>query len=425
MKGALAVMVELALARVAGDDRPRLRVLRPRGAGGHRERARPGCSRARRGCGPPTSCVVMEPTANAVHAGCLGNVNATWTFHGRSGHSARPWLADNAIHRAAAGIHALAQVPPDAREFDGLRFTEVVSVTRIAGGIADNVVPAEAVAHVNYRYAPGRSAERGRGVAARAVRAPRHAGHRGQRPQRPGRDRQPDGPAADRRRRPGGRAQAGVDPGRRVRRRRRRRRSTSAPATRPRPTPARSTCASTRSCAATRRSRPSRAPEPGPRRHDELPLPAPDRGQARGDRARRRRHRLRRRRAARGHAGLHPAGARAGARRRAGVDLPAGRGAARAARGDRRVGARGASARRSTPTPRSSRRRAPRRRSSTSPRSWPATATASSSPRPAIPWRRAARCSPARRWSSSRSIPRAAGSPTSTPSTGTASRCCG
>ena len=29
------------------------------------------------------------------------------------------------------------------------------------------------------------------------------------------------------------------------------------------------------------------------------------------------------------------------------------------------------------------------------------------------------------RWSSSRSIPRAAGSPTSTPSTGTASRCCG
>jgi succinyl-diaminopimelate desuccinylase len=103
--------------------------------------------------------VVMEPTANAVHAGCLGNVNATWTFHGRSGHSARPWLADNAIHRAAAGIHALAQVPPAPREFDGLRFTEVVSVTRVAGGIADNVVPAEAVAHVNYRYAPDRSAE--------------------------------------------------------------------------------------------------------------------------------------------------------------------------------------------------------------------------------------------------------------------------
>jgi succinyl-diaminopimelate desuccinylase len=102
--------------------------------------------------------VVMEPTANAIHAGCLGNVNATWTFHGRSGHSARPWLADNAIHRAAEGIHALAQVAPEPHDVDGLRFTEVVSVTRIAGGIAGNVIPDKAVAHVNYRYAPGRSA---------------------------------------------------------------------------------------------------------------------------------------------------------------------------------------------------------------------------------------------------------------------------
>jgi succinyl-diaminopimelate desuccinylase len=101
--------------------------------------------------------VVMEPTANAVHAGCLGNVNATWTFHGRSGHSARPWLADNAIHRAAAGIRALAEVEPQARDCDGLTFTEVVSVTRVAGGIAANVIPAEATAHVNYRYAPGRA----------------------------------------------------------------------------------------------------------------------------------------------------------------------------------------------------------------------------------------------------------------------------
>jgi succinyl-diaminopimelate desuccinylase len=85
--------------------------------------------------------VVMEPTANALHAGCLGNVNASWTFHGTAGHSARPWLADNAIHRAAAGIARLAQVPPAPVSFGGLTFTEVASVTRIAGGIADNVVP--------------------------------------------------------------------------------------------------------------------------------------------------------------------------------------------------------------------------------------------------------------------------------------------
>jgi succinyl-diaminopimelate desuccinylase len=103
--------------------------------------------------------IVMEPTANSIHAGCLGNVNAVWTFRGRSGHSARPWLADNAIHRAATGIAALAQVQPEEHEFDGLRFTQVVSVTRVHGGIADNVIPDEAVAHVNLRYAPGTSAD--------------------------------------------------------------------------------------------------------------------------------------------------------------------------------------------------------------------------------------------------------------------------
>ena len=54
--------------------------------------------------------------------------------------------------------------------------------------------------------------------------------------------------------------------------------------------------------------------------------------------ARHRRHRLRDRRAARAHAGLHPARAGAGARGRADLDLPAERGASRAARGDRRLG---------------------------------------------------------------------------------------
>jgi succinyl-diaminopimelate desuccinylase len=102
---------------------------------------------------------MMEPTGNELHAGCLGNVNATWTFHGRAGHSARPWDADNAIHRAAAGIAALAAHEPEPHDFEGLRFYEVASVTEIAGGIAANVIPARAEAHVNYRYAPGRGPE--------------------------------------------------------------------------------------------------------------------------------------------------------------------------------------------------------------------------------------------------------------------------
>jgi len=103
--------------------------------------------------------VVLEPTANAIHAGCLGNVNATWTFRGRSGHSARPWLADNAIHRLARGVTEVADVPAREHVYDGLTFTEVVSATRIEGGIALNVVPDTAIAKLNYRYPPGKSAE--------------------------------------------------------------------------------------------------------------------------------------------------------------------------------------------------------------------------------------------------------------------------
>ena len=107
----------------------------------------------------PELVVMMEPTDNAIHAGCLGNINATWTFHGVAGHSARPWLADNAITRAAAGVTALAAREPEPHDFDGLEFVEVATVTRIAGGIAMNVVPGEATAHVNFRYAPGRTPE--------------------------------------------------------------------------------------------------------------------------------------------------------------------------------------------------------------------------------------------------------------------------
>lgn len=101
--------------------------------------------------------IVMEPTANALQAGCLGNLNAAWTFSGVAGHSARPWLADNAIHRAARAIAALDDVPVEEHSYAGLTFHESVSVTRVAGGIADNVVPGTATAHVNYRYAPGRA----------------------------------------------------------------------------------------------------------------------------------------------------------------------------------------------------------------------------------------------------------------------------
>src|SRR5215211_7752816 len=152
MKGAVAVMLELALAGARFDclffgreelpaDESALTPLL----------AREPLS--------PELVVMMEPTDNAIHAGCLGNINATWTFSGRAGHSARPWDGDNAIHKAARGIAALAEHEPEEHDFDGLKFYEVVSTTMVEGGIATNVVPDRATAQVNYRYAPGRSPE--------------------------------------------------------------------------------------------------------------------------------------------------------------------------------------------------------------------------------------------------------------------------
>ena len=146
MKGALAVMIELALGAVGGDAIDLGYVFFGREELPLTESALGPLLAREQSLRGADLVLVMEPTSNAVQAGCLGNVNATWTFHGRAGHSARPWLADNAIHRAAAAIHALAQVPPEPVEFGGLRFCEVVSVTGVRGGIATNVVPGEATA---------------------------------------------------------------------------------------------------------------------------------------------------------------------------------------------------------------------------------------------------------------------------------------
>jgi succinyl-diaminopimelate desuccinylase len=103
--------------------------------------------------------IVLEPTDNELHLGCVGNLSAQLTFRGVSAHSARPWTGENAIHKAAAALAPLAALEPLDVEVDGLVFHEVVSAVAIEGGIADNVVPDRCVARLNYRYAPGRSRE--------------------------------------------------------------------------------------------------------------------------------------------------------------------------------------------------------------------------------------------------------------------------
>lgn len=154
MKGALAVMVELAL-----DGAPFGFVFFPREELPHAESALTPLLDREPALRETELAIVMEPTANALHAGCVGNVNARIVATGRSGHSARPWNADNAIHGLAERIAAVAAQPYVEREFAGLTFTEAMSVVMVSGGIAQNVVPDRAEAIVNYRYAPGRTPE--------------------------------------------------------------------------------------------------------------------------------------------------------------------------------------------------------------------------------------------------------------------------
>ena len=101
--------------------------------------------------------IVMEPTANAIEVGCLGNLNARVVAHGLAAHSARPWHGRNAIHGLVDALAPLTRRQPRDVEVEGLRYREVVSVTTIEGGIAGNVVPDLAEARVNLRYAPHRS----------------------------------------------------------------------------------------------------------------------------------------------------------------------------------------------------------------------------------------------------------------------------
>jgi succinyl-diaminopimelate desuccinylase len=103
--------------------------------------------------------VVMEPTANRIEVGCLGNLTATVTVTGEAAHTARPWLGRNAIHGAIEALAPFADLPPKDVTIDGLTYREVASVTTIAGGTATNVVPDRVTATVNLRYAPTHSRE--------------------------------------------------------------------------------------------------------------------------------------------------------------------------------------------------------------------------------------------------------------------------
>lgn len=101
--------------------------------------------------------IVMEPTNLEMHAGCQGGVNATVWFEGVAGHSARPWLGENAISKAGDFLTMMDGLAPELHLIEGLEFKEVISVTRASGGIANNIIPSRFEMNVNYRWSPDRT----------------------------------------------------------------------------------------------------------------------------------------------------------------------------------------------------------------------------------------------------------------------------
>lgn len=158
MKAALAVMLEVA--REAGEGRHDLtfvfydceEVAAVRNGLGRLEQGQRDWLEA-------DAVVLMEPTSNAIEAGCQGTLRVSVTVPGRRAHPARAWLGLNAVHEAAPLLERLRTYEPRRVVLDGCEFIEGLQVVRIVGGVAGNVVPDACTITVNHRFAPDRSGE--------------------------------------------------------------------------------------------------------------------------------------------------------------------------------------------------------------------------------------------------------------------------
>jgi len=101
--------------------------------------------------------ILAEPTNGQVEAGCQGTAAVALTVRGRRSHSARGWLGDNAIHKAAAVLDRLASFDARIVDIDGCEYHEGLNAVAISGGVASNVIPDECTIRVNFRFAPDRS----------------------------------------------------------------------------------------------------------------------------------------------------------------------------------------------------------------------------------------------------------------------------
>jgi succinyl-diaminopimelate desuccinylase len=103
--------------------------------------------------------ILGEPSNGVVEGGCNGNLRVEVRAYGLRAHSARGWVGENAIHKVAPILDTLAAYRAREVEVDGLVYKEGLNAVGISGGVAGNIIPDEAMVHINYRFAPSRSSE--------------------------------------------------------------------------------------------------------------------------------------------------------------------------------------------------------------------------------------------------------------------------
>ena len=92
-----------------------------------------------------------------VEGGCNGNLRFELRAYGLR---ALPPAAGSATTRStklAPALDRLAAYEAETIEVDGLAYREGLNAVGITGGVAGNVIPDEAMLHVNYRFAPNRT----------------------------------------------------------------------------------------------------------------------------------------------------------------------------------------------------------------------------------------------------------------------------
>lgn len=103
--------------------------------------------------------ILGEPTNSQIEGGCNGNLRVEIRTFGLRSHSARSWVGENAIHKAAPILNILATYQAREVEVEGLFYREGLNAVGITGGVAGNIIPDECMVHVNYRFAPSRSGD--------------------------------------------------------------------------------------------------------------------------------------------------------------------------------------------------------------------------------------------------------------------------